>query len=496
MGTTTFTVGAALRSGVVRTVGGSLTTFLLLPLILDRLEASVYGAWATLATLLAIGSLADVGVRTEIVRRASEAHARGNRSAAAAAVREGTTLVAALAAIVAAAAILAAPRIVAWVFGTGGTAGTDEGQLALLLRALAALLAVSLVLDTYLSGLAALQRLDYRNYGQTAGLLLATLVVVASLLAGWGIWSLLAGACVERLTTVAVEWYGMSRLLPEATFRPARLRWASAGAFLALSGTALLTQISDIVDFQWDKLVIAHYVGPAAVAQYEVGTTLTMQVRNIAIFPLGLLLAGVAGAAVAGLQRARHVHDRIARPVVAVAAVALSAVVVFGPPAVRLWLGDDFEPAGYVSRILAVAMSINLISAASTYVAFARKHHAIPATSAAINVVVNGVGSLLLTRRLGLLGAVYGSVLGNAAGLLTAVWLLGRLSPPRGVFVRPVATAAVLAAVGIAVGLPEASTTWISLISRTAAYGAVVTGVLTVTGDLRPREIVRAIRAR
>ena len=48
------------------------------PIVLGRVGTGDYGAWATISSVLAVGALADAGLRTEIVRRVGVAHGRGS----------------------------------------------------------------------------------------------------------------------------------------------------------------------------------------------------------------------------------------------------------------------------------------------------------------------------------------------------------------------------------------------------------------------------------
>jgi hypothetical protein len=72
---------------------------------------------------------------------------------------------------------------------------------------------------------------------------------------------------------------GTRRVVPELRLRMAPIRGTAWRGLIALSGMALLSQISDVVDSQWDKVLLSRYVGSTAVAGFQVGTSLALQAK-------------------------------------------------------------------------------------------------------------------------------------------------------------------------------------------------------------------------
>src|SRR5437588_1817650 len=78
VGTSRFTLARTFRSSAVSVATTYITSLAVLPVVLRHLGAARYGVWATVASVLAVGGLADAGIRTEIVRRVSSAHGEGS----------------------------------------------------------------------------------------------------------------------------------------------------------------------------------------------------------------------------------------------------------------------------------------------------------------------------------------------------------------------------------------------------------------------------------
>ncbi len=89
-----------------------------------------------------------------------------------------------------------------------------------------------------------------------------------------------------------------------------------------------------------------------------------------------------------------------------------------GPAFIKLWLGAGFEPAGTALRLFAVAVAINLTSAAAGFRCIGQGWHRIAAASALVNILLNGILSFILAAAIGFNGPLIGSIVGNAAGVI------------------------------------------------------------------------------
>src|SRR5581483_7595491 len=254
------------------------------------------------------------------------------------------------------------------------------------------------------------------------GSLVGAAATVGGALAGAGLWSLAGGWAAQTVVQLLLEWRGTRAVAPDLRFRLLRISPTTLRPFLALSGLVLLSQVSDVIDTQWDKLVLAHYVGPAVVASFQLGTMLVLQAKALAVLPLTPLLTAVAELGRSRSDEARRIYSELERCSFALGGAILSAAFAFGPAFVRLWLGADFAAAGTVVRLLVVAVALNLYAAPLALRAFGEEAHRLPAIGSVVNVVVNGALSLVLTRSIGLNGALYGSIAGNLAG--TALFLV------------------------------------------------------------------------
>lgn len=474
--------------------GGAAVTFVfnlaVLPFVLHRVGWQGYGAWATVAALLAVGGLADAGIRTEIVRRVAAANGEDDEGALVASVHEGVTLLAVVAGSLWLAGVVAAPLIRRFAF-PAGIPGYGGADVDLLIRATLTLLLVSLLGNAYFGVLRGVQRGDVETLAQMIGVAAGAAATLLCVSGGWGTWGLFAGSSAQVAVFLVVEWIGTRRLVPALRPRLARVSRGAARAYLALSGLALLSQISDVVDNQWDKLVISRFVGSEAVTAFQVGTSLVLQGKLLALLPLLPLLAAIAELRHRDAARLENLHTVLSKASFIIGAVALSGIFAFGPAFLRLWLGPEGSTAGSVTRLFVVAGALNLVSAPFSLRAFGEGWHGVAAASALVNIVLNGVSSLVLTMWLGLNGALYGSIIGTSVGVVVILVLMRRKLGPRwsGPPLRAFAVGMAAAAGVVRLGLDDPRS-WLALVLAAACFATVV-GVASTAAERLPISALR-----
>jgi O-antigen/teichoic acid export membrane protein len=483
IGTNRTTVAKVIRSSAASTVVSALAGFFVLPRVLHGVDVTRYGEWATLAGILAIGQLAEVGVGTDIARRVATAHGQGDSQGARRAVREGTTVLVGIAALLEITGVCVARPVVDLVF-TSISAG-QRGQLTLLLIGMFSILAVGLVSSGYFGILAGLQRTDYGNWSGIASVIVGAGVTVGGVAFGLGLWALLLADAVQLLVSWAGPVIGMRRVLSDVHFGLMRVSPTAALSFIGMPTMIVLASAGTLFDSQIDKLVLAHYVGPKASAMFQIGSQLVLSTRGVALIPVVVLLAGTAELYRSKPDRLRRLEALAGRSAQAIASVTAGGLLIFSSAFLRVWLGPGFAEAALSLRVLAIAALLNMWSAPWIYYALGRGRYHYVLIAASVNLVVNASCTIFLTTRIGLPGALIGSVSGNAAGTL-AGWLVLRRWEHRH-WLRPAlrATAVVAIVVGPLMLLTDRiSASWLGLVGWGSIYLIACSIMLLVTRSL------------
>lgn len=480
-GTSRRTLLMAFRSAAGGAVVSYVANVALLPFVIHRLGPELYGAWVTIAAVLVVGGLADAGVRVEIVRRVGAAHGAGESAQLVRSVHEGLTLLLVVAGLFLAVGFLGAPVFRAFAF-PHGVAALSAGSVDWLVRSTCALLALSLIGNGYCGALKGLQRSDVEMVALAAAVPVGAIITVIAIYLEWGIWAMLVGASAQQCISLGWQYICVRRLLPELRLGLARMTRGAAVSFLALSGFVLIGQLSDVVDSQWDKVVLSRYVGSAGVASFQIGTSLVMAGKALVVVPIAPLLVTVAEFRDRDERKMEMYSTVLAKAGMVIAAVVLGGIFVFAPPFIRLWLGDDVSAAGEAARLFSAASLFGMFGAPMAYRAIGEGWHTVVASGALVNMVINGGFSLLFTIWFGFNGPLYGSILGNLAGTSVLLFLVRRRLGER--WRRPP-----LGAVGVGVGAAglfvilggDRVTTWpaVCLLAMgwTVAVGAAATAI-------------------
>jgi len=480
---------SALGSGITAVISLPLS-LLSVTLVLNRVSLDEYGVWVTVSTLLALAGLADVGVSTQIVRKVAAAVGAKDRAAEQAAVNEGVTVLVAIAGavvVVGAGAALAFPAFVQL------PSTMSSGQVAALGLFVTGNLAATLVLTGRFAALRGFQRVDLIARGELVGSVAQFTVAVGGVYAGGGVWALAAGAAARLATASLVQSAALRRLRPAQRVRLQRLSWRSLRTYAGVSTALLVASAANLVDHQLDKVLLASIVSPVAAAAYQLGATLALQARALALLPISLLLAGTAELHNGDkLDRVRTVLTQVNG---SVAAVGLGGVMVLAGPFVDVWLGESFDDVALAAAVLSLALLVNACTGPWYYFCLGRGWFRIPTWGAAANLLVNAVVSWTLIVQLGLIGALWGSVAGNLAGF-AVLYLLLRRKDARAARMFPVLKPVVvltlpgIAAQHYAGSLPPG---WLPLLAAGVGWLAICLLLLKLARVLPPLGALRSL---
>jgi len=466
----------------------------LVPLYLEHLGQSRYGAWMASGDVLGWLAVLDMGVAGISTQRMAAAHGRGEHRTVAEYFGTGVFVQVLLVALLTLLAVAGAPFVPGWL-GVEGAAA----------RELSACFAVAGVatglglLGTVIGGLAtSTQRMVFvsaATFGAGVAGLAATL---ALLVLGWGLWALAGGMLVRSgLLLVAVGGHAVYVLRHDLRER-ARVRLGVAREFFALSGVTVLTMIGNAVVGKSDAVLVALFFGPAAVTPY----VLTRRAADL----LSMFLARIGGAVFPGFAhlvgsgdhaRAARVLGHVARLYFVGAVPTVALYLALNRSFVALWVGAD-QYAGHLVTVI-VGMNVLVVGWGAL---------ALYLLGAAGNIRDSGLGvfgeavarmalALSLLAAFGLPGLPLAGVATSAVvARLAWAWLHRRLGTARPVFPwREVAAAVVLLAAGAGAGTARWGGSWIELVLWGAAFSTVAAAAV-LTFEPTARGLARRLAER
>ena len=390
------------------------------PLTLGLLGSVRFGMWMTIASVVALLSATDLGIGNGVLNSTARAYGRGDSSAARQYLASGFAALTVLA-LTLGILFLAVYAVVPWaaVYNVSGDplAAAEAGP------------ATAVFVATFLVGLplgligqvrAAYQegfiQSAFAGFGNILTVAFLLVAVAARVSLPILVLAMTGGPLIAAVVNLAV----LLRL-QRPSLAP-RWRDITRDAMRSVIGTGLgfmVLQISYTVGFSSDPLVAAHFVGPAAVADYSV------------VFRLFSIPAGLASIALLPLWPAYR--EAISRRDIAWVRVTLRrslrvtllatiplviGLLIAGPTIVAKWTSQDLSPAyglflalGGFTIVFALANAFAMLLNGAQVMRFL-------VSTMTLMAILNLAASVYLASRIGVAGVALGSVVAVVATLI------------------------------------------------------------------------------
>jgi O-antigen/teichoic acid export membrane protein len=254
---TTVTAGRTLIRGVI--------AFALLPLLIDRIGSAATGLFIVATTLTGYFNSVEYGLGMSVTKYVAEHRAVGDAEMLGSILRTSLVLMLGIGALAATALALLAVLGGSALFGTSATGG--EAMPTLLVAAVTALFYWPSRLGT--AALEGLERYDLNAIVQTVSAVISFALIYAASERTHSVVLLSAIFCAmlvfEGLCAGVLAWPHLGLQRGVGRWRGAHLRPA-----LGFSAGLFLMGLADTAIYESDRLIVAGFVGAAAVVVYEV----------------------------------------------------------------------------------------------------------------------------------------------------------------------------------------------------------------------------------
>lgn len=401
-----------------------LVSFFSVPLTVRYLGAERYGAWVTISTAMAWIALADFGLSNSLTNVVSEGYATDRRDLTRDYVAGAFWSLAGVAVLLSLVFFAAWSRV-PWerVFNVQSAQAREEVGPAVAIAFTIFVLSFPFSIVPKIYG--AYQEVAVANGWAAAGNLLGLAGLVAATQLKGGLASLViaVSGTVLVVNVVSAGWlFGWSKpwLFPS----PRRVTWSAIRRLTTLGGMFFVIQIAALVLFQTDNLIIAHYLGAAAVTPYSVTWRLFTYTMIFQILASPSYWPAYAEAFVRGdrawVRRSFRMNFRITLASTFALAVPL---VCFGRWIIQKWAGSSAVPSsglllwmGVWSVIYAATLSQSCILASSNRL---RGQMIYSSVAALVNIIL----SIFLVQRIGVKGAILGTITAYATCILVPQWI-------------------------------------------------------------------------
>lgn len=414
------------RSGAVATLVaqliGAASQILLVPLFLDAWGSGRYGQWVTLQAAIGYLAALDLGLQCYVINRLTAHHVRGERDAYHRTLRSALALSVSLACLVflfVALLALGFP-LASWLLGT--TAVAEAGPLVIILLAATILGALP---QGILTGL-------YRTVGEyprsvVIGIVQRTFFVVGTVVAlklGAGMVTVASMHLVPIAGTLAYALWDLRRRHAEITLGLAFRDRRFALGFLAPSFGFFLLQAGMLTTLQGTTLVVGALFGASSVALFVTLRTLYHLVCQITSCLTNTLWPDYTELAAVGRKDTlRELHRLSIKVLMTLAVAAVVYLNAFGQVTFAWWTRGALNYHAGVMQAFLVLLLVHVPWTASSMIPIATNRHKKLAWRSLWMSLTALVFAVLLGRRWGLPGVVYGIV---AAEVTFCAWAIPR----------------------------------------------------------------------
>lgn len=394
-----WTTGVFLANAVVM--------FLLSPFILARLGQASYGIWAIVISLTGYFGFADLGIKPAAVYFVARHDARREPDEVNRFANTAFVVFAACGALVFLAALACAPWFTGW-FHVGAEAA-GEARAALLVTS--ASIALTLPLHAYSAVVVGKQRYALTSATDLVVLAAKTTAILLALSQGGGILALAwiaFGADVLEMGTKA--WLAF-RIEPALRFAPRLSDRTRAKGLFSFGGAAILVNLSQILVWKTDALVIGATMGVAAVTVFDVGSKIPFYARSLTGAASRVLApAATRLDATGSTGEILGMLARSSRAMLFVSGAMIAYLLSVGAPFLAKWQGEAYRGGAFdVLAVLAIGAIGPIAAQPFEHVLYGARRLLPLATLSILEGVLNLGVSLALVGPLGVVGVAIGT---------------------------------------------------------------------------------------
>ena len=243
------------------------------------------------------------------------------------------------------------------------------------------------------------------------------LVMVFLLTVGYKSVAMVVVTTIFNVLTLLINcWYCRHRLMIKIRF--AKIRWEFLKEVSVYSFWIFLNAIMDRIYWSTGQFVLGIYKGTVAVAIYAVAIQLQNMYMLFSIAISGVMLPRITNMVANGNDE-KSVSDlfiRMGRIQYIVISFILSAFVAFGKSFIRLWAGENYTDAYYISLIFFIPFTTDLIQNIGITILQARSQMKFRSILLTVISACSLVLSIILVKPLGYFGCAIATGLGLLCG--------------------------------------------------------------------------------
>jgi O-antigen/teichoic acid export membrane protein len=396
--------GSALR--VANIAATALVAVLIMPFVVHNLGDRLYGIWTLVATFIGYFPLLDLGLSTAVVRYLASALGQADDEQANRVFNTALRIYSGLGAIV-----LVVTCVLAALAPLFFKSREDASLFSQTIFIVGLSIAVLFPSRVFSGVLEAHLRFDRVAILDLLTLGLRTTLIVVLLLSGYKVAGLAWATFLASIPSMILTVYFSRKELPFLRFGSKYGGHGTARSLFSYSAFSLIAALANVLRFRVDNIVVASFVGLAAVTHYRIGGTL---VQYFFLFMNALL--GMFTSVFSRKEGAKD-HEAIRKTYffaskisICIASFVAFGMIAWGKPFIARWMGVQYLDAYPVLVALVVGYYLALAQGPAVGLLFGLSRHKYFALVNSVEGIVNLLLSILLVRRYGIVGVALGTL--------------------------------------------------------------------------------------
>ncbi len=396
---------------------------LLVPLVVGYVGLQIFGLWSLMMALTGYLGLVDLGLGTSFVKYIAEYASQGDHGTVGKVVQHGFVFYMLAAFLMVVVGWVAFPFLFSALRIPSDQYDLAKDMFFLSLLAFGATSVVTVVGSV----LVGTQRNDAYNVVLAASLVVKYIVIAVVLYLGFGILGLMVSDLLVTLILVAPLWLAIRRTYPQLAYARFSFDGTLMKKLMGFGAQLQISRLADIVQSQFDKLLLTRFIGLSAVSLYDFGSRPLNRLRALPLTGASALLPAVAALEAAdNPERIQAAFHRATRYVILLALPLFAYLSCFAGDLIAVWLGPGFDQSALTLRILTIGFYVNVIASPLSYVSQGKGEPKYQMKAMLIQVFLNVALSTGLILRYGYFGAVAGTATAMTIGTLIFFWWYGK----------------------------------------------------------------------
>ena len=398
-------------TGIIGKGTNLLVSAVTVPLTVRYLGSEGYGLWITISSAVTMFFVLDIGIASTLTNLISRAYARDDRELAATYFATAFWLVLGISALLGLAGLLFWPYI-HWqsLFHTQSPALSRDTSSAVAAAFIVFLCALQSGLATkVLAGYQEVHAAFWFGFGGSLLSLFAVIVVIylhgslATLVAAF------AGS-VAGANAICLLWICIFHK-PWMKPWPSKFQNGLIGDIFRSGGQFFLIQLSGLIVFNTDNLIISHYLSPAQVTPYNVTWRLVSYITAVPVLIFPALWPAYSEAYAKGdLAWIRRAYARNRWITLGTLALGCGVLLSTGRKIIFLWAGAAAVPPAALLPLMCVWMIIFAITTNQSCLMGATTRVKKQAVFSLVSAGANLALSIYLVRIFGIIGVLMGTI--------------------------------------------------------------------------------------